>query len=308
MYGFSTTHCAHHMLLLAQMHEFCRFKSGRSPAQRKVHAFTLVELLVVIALIAILAALLMPALGKAKARAQGIYCLNNSRQLSVGWLLYADDHADRLAYNMGGDANRTSVAPRTNLNWVNNIMSWSLDSDNTNITTITDSALGAYTARQYRVYRCPSDNVLSAVQRQAGWTARVRSYSMNAMVGDAGELSASGRNVNNPGYVQYFKLATIPKPSRIFVFLDEHPDSINDGYFLNRASYDSDNEWTDLPASYHDGAASFAFADGHTQLQRWQHRLTKQPAVPQGADLPLSVPAAEVSDLSWVLDHMSSRY
>jgi type II secretory pathway pseudopilin PulG len=158
----------------------------------------LIELLVVIALIAILASILLPVLSKAKARAQGIACLNNTRQLALAWLLYADDHTDRLPYNLGGDATRTTVAMRTNLNWVNGIMDWSLSEDNTNTAMLTESSLGAYANKAVKIYRCPSDNVVSHKQREAGWSERVRSYSMNAMVGDAGELSATGVNANNP--------------------------------------------------------------------------------------------------------------
>jgi prepilin-type processing-associated H-X9-DG protein len=262
----------------------------------------LVEVLVVIALIGILAALLLPALGRAKARAQGISCLNNTRQLCYAWILYANDHDDRLAYNLGGDSTRKTVAPRTNVNWVNNIMTWELDSDNTNMATITDAALGQYANRSTSIYRCPSDYTLSSYQKQAGWSSRVRSYSMNAMVGDAGELSASGSNQNNPGYVQFFKMGLIPKPSEIFVFLDEHPDSINDGYFLNRAA---ERKWIDLPASYHDGAASFAFADGHSRIKKWSVTSTKVAARPDAAILPLYLPKTDVADFNWVIDHMS---
>ena len=264
--------------------------------------FTLVELLVVIALIAILAALLLPVLSKARSRSQGIVCLNNTRQLTVAWTLYSDDHNGRLAYNLGGDARRQSVAPRTNLNWVNGILSWELDSDNTNTATITEASLAPYAARNVGVYRCPSDNILSAVQRQAGWDHRVRSYSMNAMVGDAGDLSSTGSNVNNPEYIQYFSYASIQRPDEIFVFLDEHPDSINDGYYINRAY---NYEWVDLPASYHNGGASFAFADGHSEMHRWQFPETKQPAKPDAVDLPLSVRNTAAGDLYWVLKRMS---
>jgi prepilin-type N-terminal cleavage/methylation domain-containing protein/prepilin-type processing-associated H-X9-DG protein len=265
-------------------------------------AFTLVELLVVIAMIGILSALLLPALNRARNRAQAVGCLSNTRQLGLAWTLYADDHEGRLPYNLGGDVSRSTVAQRTNLNWVNNIMTWELDPDNTNTATITEASLGPYGNRSVNIYRCPSDHVLSAIQRQAGWTARIRSYSMNAMVGDAGELSRTGANVNNPGYVQFFRITSIPHPAEIFVFLDEHPDSINDGYFLNRASY---QEWVDLPASYHDGAAAFSFADGHSQLRRWVVDSTKAPAKPDGAALPFYVSRTQSADFKWITDHMS---
>ena len=266
--------------------------------------FTLIELLVVIALIAILAALLLPALSKARERAQGIACLNNTRQLALAWMLYADDHNGHLAYNLGGDARRLTLAPRTNLNWVNGILTWELDNDNTNTATLTQAGLGSYANRNASLYRCPSDHVLSSIQRNAGWSGRVRSYSMNAMVGDAGDLTASGSNLNNPGYVQFFSLAAIPQPSEIFVFLDEHPDSINDGYFLNRANYNY-NEWIDLPASYHNGSAALAFADGHSEIHRWQSASTRKPARADVVDLPLAISQAEAQDFYWVIKRMS---
>src|SRR5687768_7636123 len=149
-------------------------------------------------------------------------CLNNVRQLGLAWVMYANDHKDRLAYNLGGDAILRTAAPRNPLNWVNGVMSWELDSDNTNQNLLFDSSLASYCNNNAMLYKCPDDQVLSDVQKQAGWKTRTRSYSMNAMVGNAGDLSASGTNVNNPTYKQFFAFTEIPKPSSIFVFLDEH--------------------------------------------------------------------------------------
>jgi prepilin-type N-terminal cleavage/methylation domain-containing protein len=261
-------------------------------------AFTLIELLVVIAIIAILSAILLPALSLAKGRAQAILCLNNTKQLTLGWQMYADDFEGRLPYNLG----MAGSSFRTPLNWVNNVMTWGLDPDNTNTATLTGASLGPFVSQATAIYRCPSDHVVSAAQSAAGWDGRIRSYSMNAMVGNAGEISSSGVNTNNPDYTQFFKITQIPQPTEIFVFLDEHPDSINDGYFLERDYYP---EWHDLPATYHNNATAFSFTDGHSTLHRWTQPDTYRPPIPDGANLPISVPSSGNQDLEWVLGHMS---
>jgi prepilin-type N-terminal cleavage/methylation domain-containing protein/prepilin-type processing-associated H-X9-DG protein len=283
-----------------------------------LRAFTLIELLAVIAIIAVLAAILLPALAAARERSRGVFCLNNTRQLTLAWQLYADDHEGILPYNLG----MAGSSFRTNINWVNNVMTWDRSPDNTNVATITEASMGPYVVGVTSIYHCPSDQTLSATQSEAGWSARIRSYSMNAMVGNAGTLSANGFNVNNPGYKQFFKMSQIPSPTEIFVFLDEHPDSINDGYFLNQEPRPSGattgassssiltSQWHDLPASYHNRSTAFSFADGHAVLHHWLNSSTFLPVTPEPY-LPIeipSTPSGEEADFEWVLTHMSVYY
>jgi len=283
--------------------------------------FTLIELLTVIAIIASLAAILLPALSGARERSRGISCMNNTRQLTLAWQLYADDHESLLPYNLVMEG----TSYRTNLNWVNNVMDWSVvnsdpskSSDNTNLATITEASLGAYVANVTAIYRCPSDHALSTEQSAAGWSGRIRSYSMNAMVGNAGSASIGGGNINNPGYRQFFRSTQIPHPVDIFIFLDEHPDSIGDGYFINRDAYASNTgwgattvtpvEWRNLPGSYHNRSAAFSFADGHAALHRWVNAATIMPATAHVTHLPIQIPQATAEsdvDFDWVIDHMS---
>ncbi len=274
----------------------------RSDKETKARGFTLIELLVVIAIIAILAAMLLPALASARAKGHRIACLNGEKQLSVACLMYADDFSDRLPYNLGTGELLQWEAQQVYLNWTTPIMNWELDSDNTNSVLLTEGGLGPYTSRVPKVYRCPTDSVLSDLQVSAGWSARVRSISMNAMIGNAGNFSKSGANLNNPDYRQFFKQSQIPQPAQIFVFIEEHPDSINDGYFLNHIE---GYEWVDLPASYHQGAVNLSFADGHLESHKWRFRSTQPAARPDAAHLPFKIPRAERGDFYWLMDHTS---
>jgi prepilin-type N-terminal cleavage/methylation domain-containing protein/prepilin-type processing-associated H-X9-DG protein len=270
--------------------------------EKRRHGFTLVELLIVIAIITILAAMLLPAISRSKARAQAIMCMNNSKHLALAWTMYSTDNNDRLAYNQGGDPTTRTFAPPQSPNWVNNIMDWELSTDDTNVNFVGISILAPYAGFSAGIYHCPSDHALSGVQKSAGWTSRVRSVSMNAMVGDPGSLLHAGVNASNPTLEQFLYESDIRDPSSIFVFLDEHPDSINDGSFLNTPGL---LEWTDLPASYHNGGGSFSFADGHTEIHRWHCPSTLRSPQPNAAALPISLRSDELSDFGWVIQHTS---
>jgi len=277
------------------------FECSEKPRSER-GGFTLIELLVCIGIIAILAAMLLPVLGSARDRGMAAACMNNHRQLTLACIMYADDSSDTMPYNLGEAEIRTTQAEQRFLNWSSSVMTWELDSDNTNVALVTMGGIGPYTGNSAAIYRCPADRVVSDIQAKAGWSSRVRTISMNAMVGDAGEFSQTGANRNNPNYKQFFRLSQIPRPAAIFVFIEEHPDSINDGYFLNKHRT---GQWLDLPASFHKGSANLTFADGHVELHKWLSSSTRPPARPDAANLPFEIPPDDQADYRWLMARTS---
>jgi len=260
-------------LLIPEQNDRCR----KHPAAGS--AFTLIELLVVIAIIAVLAAMLLPALSKAKVKAQALMCMSNTKQLMLGWTVYAGDHEDRVPNNFGVNETRAEVTGRTYRNWVNNIMSWDTNPMNIDTLLIRNGVLSPYLSGNLGVYKCPADHYLSAAQSAAGWSSRTRSMSMNAFFGPYNSNPASawavGRNDFLFNYRQWLKLSSVRQPANIFVIIDEHADGINDGYFLNNPAGAS--FWGDTPASYHGGATGISFADGHSEIHKWRSATAKFP-------------------------------
>lgn len=255
--------------------------------------FTLIELLVVIAIIAILAAMLLPALSRAKCKALGIACLSNLRQAGLAVTMYGDDNKGFFPPNVNGGSSKGG--------WVEGWLNWKIDRDNTNTAYLLNAKIGPYT-RSVGIYKCPADKYLSPIQRRLGWSARVRSIGMNGFIEGGAYKHPSGGSIWFTDYYRYDKFSDVvkPGPSEVWMMVDEHPDSINDGWMITNMD---PNTWTDLPASYHCGACGFNFVDGHSEIKLWKEASTKKP-VAMNAIADNSAPNSR--DIDWMIKHSTA--
>ncbi len=224
---------------------------------------------------------MLPSFAHTRPDTQAYECLNNQKQLMLAWQVYAADFGDSAPNNFVIPETLNAITSGKLDTWANNVMTWGAgtlveDISNTNEVWVTNGVFGKYTGRSVRIYKCPSDVYLGPAQRKAGWTQRNRSISMNSLFGrsDRSASSTTGRAWFDPSYRQFLKTSDVPFPAMTWVTVDEHPDSINEGFFIVPVNPSS---WGDVPSSLHNGACSFSFADGHGEVHRWLSGTSKYP-------------------------------
>ncbi len=273
-----------------------RIRIPNQRRRRRRRGFTIVELLVVLAVIGLLSALLLPALARSKSTSRLATCLNNIKQLQLAWLSYAHDNDDRLPTNRVERREFDLVAPSGS--WV--VGNAKLDPDDTGLRV---GQLWPHAGGNAGIYRCPSDN--STVQDRPGMP-RNRSYSANFWLNSEVKTGTAADQINGDE-LNLLRLSQVSAQgaSRVFVFIDEEAASIDEGAFMigNPAFATTPPFWVSFPAERHDGKGTLSYADGHVEAHRWQGSRAKLTYTTGKLVIPSS-DIGGLADWGWIQDRL----
>jgi hypothetical protein len=261
-------------------------------------AFTIPDLLATISILLLLALVAVPALRMLRTAQNSSMCANNQKQLIFAWQMYADESSGKFVSNLHGGGTWGSPGE---IRWAAGWLDWFSSADNTNVLFLRSpryARLAPYISGPGNVHKCPSDIYLSPTQRARGWKQRVRSYSMNITIGEGNAEAGPWDPIYK--HCRVLEDLVYPSPGETTVFLDEHPDSINDTAFFPPVAAG----WIDLPGNLHKGAGTTAFADSHVETHLWRGRLRQLPVTRGGIALGT---LANDMDRSWLSFHSQRK-